>query len=215
MFKKSKVVMLPTEKASKIYKGYNGKLYIDPVLKSYGTVDRFHLYFLSDEEIKEGDWYIVELVKITGESSGYHVEQCKIIRDKIWVNSESMSSLDTRHIKNCKKIIASTDKLLKLPEPSERFLKKYCELGGIDEVMVEYEYGRLNSVANAGGISEGFKLKIAPDNTITIKSVRNSWNKEEVMSEVKRLILLERDYRNKYSHFINSEDLDKWIEENL
>ena len=41
----------------------------------------------------------------------------------------------------CKKIIASTDSSLNLPKLSNDFIKKYCEVGGIDEIMIEYETG--------------------------------------------------------------------------
>jgi hypothetical protein len=64
------------------------------------------LFITSDEEIKEGDWYLVELFKITGESDGFHIEKCTKL-DDVWCNNFDVIS--TRHKDNCKKIILTTD----------------------------------------------------------------------------------------------------------
>lgn len=56
-FKKAKVIMVPTEKKSQIY-------FNDDVSLSYYKVPQskvtkgIHLYMVSEDEIKEGDWYI-------------------------------------------------------------------------------------------------------------------------------------------------------------
>ena len=63
MFKKCKVVMLPTnEKANALW--WSGhKLYVKgPEDSSRGELN--HLYFLSDDEIKEGDWFLSNLNEI-------------------------------------------------------------------------------------------------------------------------------------------------------
>jgi len=82
----------------------------------------------------------------------------------------------------CDKIIASTDPSLNLPRPSDSFIKKYCELGGFDNVMVEYEQVYEDQLE--GGVfvprSAGYRLKVAPDNTISIKGVKNMWNREDI-----------------------------------
>ena len=56
-----------------------------------------------------------------------------------------------------------------------------------------------------------YRLKINPkDNTITIKPIKDSWNREEVVSLIK-------DYRNQLVP-VNSlliEETNKWIEQNL
>lgn len=78
-----------------------------------------HLYFTTSEEIKEGMWYLDTLK--TGLPT---VHKC----------GNSMRFV-------APKIIATTDpKLIAegIAQPSQAFIKAYCEQGGIDEVDVEY-----------------------------------------------------------------------------
>ena len=91
-----------------------------------------HLYFLSDEEIKVGDWML------------HNLEEKPIQ----WNGEETNPS-----VYGYKKIIATTDKSIILPErfpsftylpqPSQSFIEKFVEEynkgNRITEVMVEYE----------------------------------------------------------------------------
>ena len=93
-----------------------------------------HLYFTTDEEIKEGDW----MMNLNG--------------DKIYQHFGNGGDFEQWN-----KIIATTDPKLTvhwegheygtareisaevyLPQPSQAFIKAYCEQGGFDEVDVEY-----------------------------------------------------------------------------
>lgn len=127
---KCKVVMLPTEKASPLVLNSDGFLEYDWVLATYGGVTQQFLYILSDEEITE-------------KFEGFCIDDKGFIR-------HGMSDLYTLSLS--KKIIASTDESLGLPRPSDSFIKKYCEKGGIDEVMVEYELITENICAHCNGI---------------------------------------------------------------
>ena len=81
-----------------------------------------HLYFTTDEEIKEGNWFI-------------NTNFQKIYQ----ANSEnSKNIIEFGPHPEIRKIIATTDPELELPQPSQAFIKAYCEQGGIDEVDVEY-----------------------------------------------------------------------------
>lgn len=119
-----KVYALPTNKASHIkfipkgeYEEINGKLVkttIDKYLyveeaTEFGYPSTF-LYVTTSETPQIGDWFLVELFKITGESDGLHLEQCLSI-DDVWINNTSVDK--TRHIDNCKKVVATDDKDLK------------------------------------------------------------------------------------------------------
>ena len=141
-FKRTKVVMLSTNEKASLKLGQNGLL----VSNTLGYDSHFknqELYFLSDEEIKEGDWCI------NLNSLYEHKELCRI---------DSQIELE-RYVQktenDCKKIIATTkidldfqDYLktgqkrtwVTLPHPSESFIKKFIEAynGGkpITEVMV-------------------------------------------------------------------------------
>lgn len=236
-FKKCQLVMLSTEKATKgcILRWENDGGYKRNSLIQFKGFDLHkpakywkpqHIYALSDEEIKEGDWY-------------YNLKSKTIHNTKDKVHYFVNNTKYTDH----KKIIATTDESLRtftglvsthvgnsLPRPSDSFIKKYCELGGIDEVMVEYEnyHGINTSIAEVNTISgdgslnwqgrndlRDYKLKIAPDNTITIRSIKDSYSRKELIEFIKKF---KKDYDealfySEEAHIELSED--KWIEENL
>lgn len=100
--------VLTTEKFSNLILQTNGELRLSE-LELRGQVGNGftqHIYITSDEEIKVGDWFAVELFKITGESRGLHIEKCIKLND-IWCNDFDVVS--TRHKGNCNKIILTTD----------------------------------------------------------------------------------------------------------
>lgn len=202
-YEKIKVVMLPTEKASKIWKDKEeGEIQYGDCHPDNPDWVAQHLYFLSNEEIKEGDWYLNNDVLFRA--------------DNVFDNGNNPNQN-----KYNKKIIATTDESLKipydgttpiskdwsgksLPRPSNEFLKKYCELGGIDEVIVEYEEYDWNEYTDTYWNS---KLKVAPDNTITIKSIKDSWNREEVVKLIKEFHNCICDHP--------ARSVNNWIKENL
>lgn len=171
-----------------------------------------NLYFISDDEIKEGDWC---LNKRTNQVF------------KTQYSNEDIKSPDR------KKIIATTDlKLINqngnmmyksdecdLPQPSQDFIKQYCETGGIDEVEIEYinhkkcldveHCNKPCSILN-GDCKEIIELKINPDNTINVRMIKDSYSREEVESLIQK-------YRM-YVGITDRFDLascNNWIKENL
>ncbi len=192
-----------------------------------------HLYIISDDEIKEGNW-------------------CIMLDDlgNIFSIPQQWKSVGTLN-KNLRKIIATTDLSLinndktlngkwqnrQLPQPSQQFIEKYIEEYNkgniITNVLVEYD----NLVEDVFGnqhlqtINDGelylntttlisSNLKINPkDNTITIKKLKDSWNREEVIQLLKAVlytnnITLYRYPDNSVSE-IDKNDLKDWIKENL
>ena len=149
--------MLPTEDASciafhKLKEEEPGLFYsTKPSIEK--AFDNQHLYFTTDEEIKKGDWYL--LGNTPRQSTG------------------DLGKPDTKWLK----IIASTDPKLtrpgkfhitkkfeyKLPQPSQAFVKAYCEQGGIDEVDVEYASIPADRAPNGWDVF----LKVDMYNTIT------------------------------------------------
>ena len=113
----------------------------------------------------------------------------------------------------------------KLPQPSQQFIEKFIEEYNrgnvITDVLIEYElisneeyFGNtVNPDYDVPYFDE--KLKINPkDNTITIKKVKDSWNREEV----EKLLLDccgEVSCEDGKLLGKNPEELYKWIEENL
>jgi len=203
--------MLPTNDLTFIR--FNKSLnIISPDISDYGVkVNNYiscqHLYITSDDEIKESDWVYNKVQKTVFKADASFM---KLIGN----------SLSTNH-----KIIATTDKSLlssnsiphprggnskqmvgTLPQPSQAFIEKYCKEGDIDEVLVEYE--RIDTYHKTLDGSSWGKLipKVDSHNTITIHSIKNSWNREEVIELCKTAA-------NDYVEIITNEA--NWIKENL
>jgi hypothetical protein len=226
-FKRTKVVMLPTNEKAPLILGTskNGKLAISNSSICNGAyIQNQHLHFLSDDEIKEGDWV-------------YRFNSKDIFK----ADSFLIHLIEKGSTENCKKIIATTGKNLMwldkseknpelarpnglwkcLPQPSEGFIQKFVDSYNsgkpITEVDVEYEKIKQalsvipKKTKNGTDYTEvewEFQetLKVNPkDNTITIKKVKDSWSREEVIN------LLQQFNNDKSGVF----DCTGWIEENL
>ena len=185
-FKKANVVMLATNEPSKIgnlvtYQKHNlAKVIREGINPKDSTVQFWNLYIISDDEIKEDDWYYDNVV----------------LQIRQWKSFMIYNKL--QH----KKVIATTDVSLGLPQPSQQFIQKYIEEYNegnvITDVLVEY-IPDFNSCFCTKDICNGNnctkKLKIdSKDNTITIKKVKDNYTKEELCQ------ILE-----KYTSFIWSE----------
>lgn len=201
MFKRAEVAMLPTkdensvnipflkmpekQKLVKHLAGGQFRTYLQLGFKSQ------HLYFLSDEEIKDGNWFI----NLTSNSIFQYLNKYGVKKGYKYANY-------TLDLSTCRKIIATTDKSLRtqvfrkdgsptsnydfvLPQPSQSFIEKYVEEYNkgnvIREVIVECEL-KNGKVGKSIPIREQdaiYDIKIAKDNTITIRKVKNSWTKKE------------------------------------
>ena len=238
MFKKCKVVMLPTNQKVINTKEYQlllsnslfwtSKIEIERYSEGWfflnnssnpnscaitvPNVENFkhqHLYIISDDKIK-----LFDLVYNNKENI---VEQITSKTQLIFVLEENKEN------QTFKKIIATTDKTLsqtsrtEIPQPSQQFIEKYIEEYNkgnvITDIMIEYEYSEVkeklyNYLNNP---------KINPkDNTITIKKVKDSWNREEVI-ELCKQAFIDGTYAGGFGpdeKTIDSET-EKWIEENL
>ena len=231
MLKKCKIVMLPNNQQTKYLMVYSdvektkGKLILNG-LKNDEYKEYQHLYIISDDEIKEGDWFINDLNQI---------KKCTSRDTEGYIDFEG--GFNTKP-SSCKKIIATTDSslwrpshkyasdVILLPQPSQQFINKYIEEYNkgnmITDVLIEYElisneeyFGNtVNPDYDVPYFDE--KLKINPkDNTITIKKVKDSWSREEVIefgNKVKEYC--KNGWKSDSLHRVFFE-WDKWIEENL
>ncbi len=239
MLKKIKVVMLTTNQ-----KATFGNLILTPTYPQKllifehqrCTENSQHLYFISDEEIKEGDWFISQCVNKAFNNKPLQflkIEE-KLI-DCIVVFDGKIEYTTTKKLfNNCKKIIATTSELRTIhrydmiSQPSQSFIevfvKEYNKGNAIDEVMVEYDEhgvtcnncykvnGGINSPDCCGEYYIKDVIKINPkNNTITIKRMKDSWSREEVLD------LVTRAYRTAWQEAWNHKEvnLDYWIEQNL
>lgn len=222
MLNRTKVVMLSTNEKAKIT-GYRGGLFLNPML-----IDRetkfYHLYFLSDEEIKEGD-LVIGVEKDYGIYNQIH--QVKVIKklpdgDLFWFNdNENGISAIPEH---CKKVIATTDSSLtiyrggfnmgkSLPKPSDSFIQKYISEYNKDNIIeyVNVEYNVYGPIWK-----EKWELKVDKNNEITIKPIKSSWSRDEVILLCKSAFI-DGTYSGGLGpreESIESE-LNEWIEENL
>lgn len=221
-FKKCKVLLLPTnEKAiaknqfgivpfggknNKDFLGRCNNVEMDNISVERGRVIPQHLYITSDEEIKEGDWCY------TGKNEVQQVLEISNKHGHLIFNKETLLFID------CEKIIASTDKSLGLPEPSQGFIEKYVSEYNkgnvIEDVLIEYKYWDHESYGDWF-----WKPKVSKDNTITIKKVKDSWDREELPVEIIKNMLLYCENQQIYDKLSKYGDFyykgKKWIEENL
>lgn len=150
-YKKAQVVILPTKGKSSF-----GMVYEINQLHLYTNDDdqnnicddlaiNQHLYFISDDKIKEGEWYI-------------NLQN----PNKPYLNRSGSTNFDGLYT-NCKKIIFTTDKSIInnpthyedgtkrvfetnefLPQPPKGFVETYIQAYNkgniISDVMIEYEY---------------------------------------------------------------------------
>ena len=175
MKKKSQVVMLATNEKANIGDiilcnnpaiervNWKGKLGMCNIKNGDGEWKTQHLYILSDEKIKEGDWCLN-------------------------LDTNDIFKLGKYGVNNAKKIIATTDTSLGLPLIPESFIKYYISEYNkgniITDVEVEYEdngeEGWIGDDYNGEPFwNEKLELKVNPDNTINIYPIKNSWNREE------------------------------------
>jgi hypothetical protein len=232
--KKIQLLMLPTnEKAEDclaVY--YNGKMSIAKGLltKSYlasAGVKTFHLYFLSDEEIEEGDWCIAldtNIVFKAGALDMNGINKFKHIYKKIIATTDSSLTIDSSNWGAIAQV--------KLPQPSQSFLEvfvtEYNKGNQIKEVLVEYEMShRTNSDGEKIGfpVHEPLILKVnSKDNTITIKKVKDSWSREELEIKFRKFAEeVDDKYRMHTSSntlawellYGNGESKTSWIEQNI
>lgn len=205
-YNKCKVVMLPTKNInnSSIILGVvpnwaqlTSEVLNDQEWQNFGKPQ--HLYILSEEEIKEGDWclgkdsdgknYLIQMNNTTSPKFHYEIH----------------------------KIIASTDLNLRIPQIHQSFIslciEEYNKENIIEEVEVEYEdKGYPHYYTSAGGIGSArwikdLRLKINPDNTISIKPLKNSWNREEIVNLFEKF--------NNEKCIFPQKILNDWLKQNL
>ena len=228
-FKKAKIVILPTNEAKgdfskkRIYpcllkhswmfdKEEKGKLiFTDSNIRTPTQLQ--HLYIISDDEIKESDWFYNIHSKIVGRAA-FNFGKDELAKKIIATTNNSLT--EDRQKTAC--VVTGHP----LPQPSQQFIQKFVEKYNkgnvITDVLVEYEkqynpqvYG---TAAEKYSITE--RLKINPkDNTITIKKVKDSYSREEVIEFGNKVKEYCKDgWKPDSLHRVFFE-WDKWVEENL
>ena len=210
-FKRAQVIMLPTnnESLNSVCCIRSDKPFLmseqnSPFkAKIYDTKDLYHTYFnlyiISDDEIKEGDWYLNSLNTYTIHQ---HFKNEKLptygVRKIIASDNKSLTNYSVKSNPNS----GETTYVEAIPQPSQQFIERFIESYNagqvITDVLVEYMKG-ITIVDELQWENNQLYLKINPkDNTITIKKLKDSWNREEITK-----ILLDRGISK------------EWIEQNL
>lgn len=224
-FKRAQVIVLPTNKkeykANQIilhtYGDKLGTLRLAPWTDIKGELSTIfqgqHLYIISDDEIKEGDYHI------TSDHEGYGDKKYKII-----ATTDTSLKIESELNAYYRNGIGGANSL---PQPSQQFIERFIESYNkgevITDVLVEYEpfvmtsgYSILKNDEIKNKNNWIYELKVNPkDNTITIKKLKDSWNREELKILFKKH---EKDvikYINSLGPSATPSFNDKWIEENL
>jgi len=166
---KCKVIMSPTEKASNLYKEIKRDIIhldLQKVIKEDGVIPQ-HLYIISDDEIKEGDWYLWANNGII--ENGWTLEQCKKLGDTNVLNT---------NYKIQKKIVATTDTDLRhlfgikeggCASISDSFVQEYIKSYNDGRVITEVELAiSRNKYPDLHG--NFYDINIGPDNTVLVLS---------------------------------------------
>lgn len=222
-YKECEVVMLPTNDQTQIAKGHDNNRFIyadkpmsDTQNNRAGYMNQ-HLYILSSEEIKEGE---------------------DLIKDAWYINTfrgfgKPFQNDNLSNNGYLKQIIATTDILLtdyikveggfgsynKVPRLSDDFLKDFVKAQGkgFDKVLVEYI--KLEEPTDDGNSKKyiQYDLKIAPDNTITIKPVEKE--KKDYGIEYLKFIATRFAHECRLKGVVSNHEtctlFDKWIKENI
>ena len=176
--------MLPTEKASKLY--YNNPTetlcYDDKCTGIKGANEYRHLYFVSDREIKEGDWFIWQ-----DEGHDYPlIMQCNGFTDNTHIKVNSNNEFGygdwNKDFIKCK-IEATTDKDLRCSD------NEFFQVPQIHKLFVEFfikNEGKTKEVNIEMEINEfqgGFTTKTDEDNMVIISLIKEkSYTRAEVKS---------------------------------
>ena len=164
------VVALPTkpitkeqEEADNYASGY---VYRDNRLYLHGTI--VHLYLVSNEDIKNGDWVLIKL-------------------DNKWELQRAAESFPS--MPHCKRIEATTDPAFNLPLIGNDFIIQYADSNGnIKEITIEmWDAGdsEYTGEGGVGGWTSNWKPNTRKNNTvIIIHPSKTSWSREEVEKEM-------------------------------
>jgi len=227
MDKKCKVVMLPTNEKAKIQR--INSLYIQgtdklfppnvPDMKELGFVNpnkNQHLYIISDDEIKECDWFI--------NNNGVWQHNGKIEPNggarKVVASTDS--NLKFKRLVDCDSSVGNVIHTISMPSPSQSFIDKYISEynkgNKLEEVLVEYDEVYRDATKDRWGYD--LVLKVNPkDNTITIKRTKDSWTRDEVISLMEFALEvgfdLSKDPLPRLTDISGKGYLAKWIESNL
>ncbi len=205
-----KVVMLPTESASKVFKSAEGLLCHEDNYNFVSNPDvNQHLYILSDDKIiKVGDYFLC----------GKKISECE------FSGNTDMKDVDGVYYgkDGCKKVISSTNKSLKSPLIPDsflpRFVKAYNEGQTITEVDVEVQQLCCQTGFPCGMPCNGdcdkkciYKIDTNSNNEIIIHGPK-IYSREQMLNYCQECIVIGVKSQRNGTSF--NEDFINWMDEN-
>lgn len=165
-----------------------------------------HLYIISDEKIKVGDWTV-------DYDCGFSHGRLTTIDNELELKRYAENPKF-----NIKKVIATTDPKCKtrtlgvrspsvpIPQIPKSFVKDY-EINPVEEIELEHEHYSLGGEDESKAIVIN-KLKIV-ENKVVVASVKDSYSREEVED----IVLRYRAYT--WKEGVRLIDCENWLKENL
>lgn len=161
MEKLHKIIELPGKNKTAFFRS---KLAPKLIQKGVNTIDNpnwigQHLYILSDDEIKEGDWMFC------------------IDKSSHWFNNLIKYTGGIAHKDSWKKVIATTNPdLIKegIASIDDEFIKEYVN-NPIEEILVEYE-GKVRSTTWEYEEPEYYDIRLSSNGSIIIKPSQETWD---------------------------------------
>ena len=239
MKKEAKVIMLPTR--DKVGALQIHTSFVKGILRMYKTdipsdYKAQHLYFTSDEEIKEGvNQYYID--KYTGKLSNSGGAQYESKQNVVIATTDK--SLTVPKITNfgMQEECGGVLQVKSLPKIQQSFIEAYVKAEGkIDKVMVEYEdkaypelmEGRTWDDAPGANDPKGrpfymkdnFIIKTREDNTVIISKCKEDMYSREDVEALINKFRNDLNYPMKINTYPDGsisdiEGIDKWIEDNL
>lgn len=228
-YKTCNVVMLPTNTNSDLILSLSdSKLYWK---NGYFAGNKQHLYITSDEDIKEGDWIIhIPTSKII---LNYNLDRASDKNlFKIIASTDPSIVFPVPDSLDLYPFSYTQKKYPQIPQSFiDYYINKYNKGNKIEKVEVEYivdkydirnqykdclsgKYWMDEPIPPSPDVlytnAEYYIPKTNSDNTINIKPIKESWNKEEVKQKF-------RDFRRDVLPFgqISDHTLNEWISKNL
>ena len=197
MYKTCNAVMLPTTEKANIVGDGNKLTYSHECIASELEIVKllgYHLYITSDDEIKENSLVLLPDKTIHRMTS-----------------SDMIAYLDSGS-KATKRIIATTQAFMRLPQPSKEFIEAYIkaynegkQITNVDvKYIADYESESMNIRSS--------QLKVNLDNTINIKLIKDNWNRTEVVELLIKAMIYANPFHLEECY---EKDVNDWINDNL
>ena len=202
--------MLPTQskavRLGQLVIGAGNNLFSSRKSNDIGSLTAYELYITSNEEMKEGYYGLSALNEVVLIGKLYDKSLYKKI---IATTDTSLRRMGDDGIVD----IALELEISYIPESFIKyFIEEYNKGNVITKAMVECNYELSNDEDEQGNLIPDIYLKINSDNTINIKSIKDSWNREEHIANIKAFA---KEFVANTDTAYKQADIDKWIENNL